>query len=337
MADWLMLDALNPPSPAELVADMQSVGARVFGMYVLRRDAEGNVMDNGSATIDHVKAVRGSGRFVLPILVPGSQPTAQDMVLAIQAAQARGIPRIAMATDIEQFSFPSYTWLAQAIAYAHSVGWRVFRYGDIVPLSQYPTADGDWISHGLIAVREGNVLPMPALPGGCIADQYAVRCLVNGHEYDASVIDSAALGNGHSVVGGVISMGGKLNPAPWLPSRLDLVVLGRDRKGYRSWNGGGAGQLDGNANYAAIDHEHTPDGGWLTIDWCWDDLNRMVIYAEDMHGHAYVCVVRADGGYDQGWTMLPVEVALPLDAVDAALGAHDTELRSALKGAIDSL
>jgi len=337
MANWLMLDALFPPDPAALVADMQLVGARVAAAYVLRRDADGHLVSNGSWTTAHVAAVRGSGGYVLPILVPGNIPTAQDMILAIQASQARGISRGAIAVDIEQFSFPSHDWLANAIAYAHSIGWRVIRYGDVAPLSAYPVGDGDWISHGLISVRAGNVLPMPALPAGCVADQYAVSCTLNGHAYDASVIDSRVFGNGLSAVGEVRSMGGKLNSAPWLPSRLDLVVLGRDRKAYRSWNGGGAGQLDGNANYAAIDHDHTPADGWSSIDWTWDDLNRQVIYAEDMHGNGYVCVVRADGGYDQGWSRIPFDVALPLETVAVVTPEPDNDLRNALRGALQNL
>lgn len=337
MADWLMLDTLFPPSPDQLVLDMRSVNARAIGMYVFRRDGQGNMVSNGSWTAAHVTAIQSDGKYVLPILVPGNVPQQGDMPAAIQAAVARGTGRTAMVVDIEQFSFPAPEWLQRAIAYAHSVGWRVIRYGDVEPLKQYPVADGDWISHGLIPVRAGQIVPVPALPNGCVADQYAVGCSINGYDYDASVISRDVFSSYPGNVGGTISMGGRLNAAPWLPSRLDLVILGRDRKAYRSWNGGGAGQLDGNANYAAIDHDHTPADGWSLIDWTWDNLNRMVIYAEDMHGFGYVCVVRSDGGYDQGWSQLPVEVATPFDTVPVIQPAPDAALRSALKGAVDGL
>src|SRR5690348_3141261 len=182
-----MLDALNPPSPDELIADMQSVGARAIAMYLLRRDSAGRMMNTGTWTVNHIAAVQASGRAVLPILVPGSVPGPNDMALAIQIANSGGIARSAVVVDIEQFSFPAPQWLAEAIKLAHDAGWRVIRYGDVGPLGSYPAADGDWISHGKITVVANRIAPMPRLPSGIVADQYSVGCVINGHDYDASV------------------------------------------------------------------------------------------------------------------------------------------------------
>lgn len=189
MADELMLDALNPPSPSELVGDLARTGATAYAFYVLRRNASGGMMDNGSVTPEHIRAVLNTGRRVLPIVVPGSAPASSDPALAIQRATAMGVPVGPIVVDLEQFSLPPAAFVVHMIAVCASQGWKLIRYGDVSVLTSYVSAAGDWVSHGFIPVRAGAIFPMPALPKGCVADQYAVACNLGDATYDASVHD----------------------------------------------------------------------------------------------------------------------------------------------------
>lgn len=189
MATGLMLDTLNPPSPDALLRDMMSVRADAVGIYVLRRDGFGNLMNTGTWTLEHVARVQAAGKRLLPIMVPGNNPQSLDASIAALHATALGITTRIMVIDIEQFSFPPAQWVREAIGSLHVHGYKVLRYGDVAGLRSYPAADGDWISHGLIPVRAGSWLPVPLLPDGCVADQYAVQVTINGTGYDVSVAE----------------------------------------------------------------------------------------------------------------------------------------------------
>jgi hypothetical protein len=187
--EGLMLDALNPPAPDQLVRDMEELGAAGIGMYVFRRNANGIDMGVGTWTAAHVDAVQRSGRFVLPIHVPGNNPQPGDPGTVLMRIRAFGVALPVVAIDIETNSFPSHAWVSGAIKEYHAASYRVWRYGDRTPLQDYPAADDDWISHGYLLVYSNRVSPRPALPGGLAADQYSVGVLHNGHEYDASVVN----------------------------------------------------------------------------------------------------------------------------------------------------
>lgn len=185
----LILDALNPPSPTELVADLEQVGAVGFAFYVLRRSADGGLLDNGTVTKAHIDAVQESGRFAFPICVPGNNPQPDDAKRAIDNALAMDVDTWLMIFDLESFSFPPHQWLADAIVTCHHNTWMAGKYGDTNVVVQYVLSDGDWFSHGRITVRRNQLQPIPALPVDGIGDQYTVGVIWNGHEYDGSVFD----------------------------------------------------------------------------------------------------------------------------------------------------
>jgi len=189
--EGLFLDALNPSSPDQLVNDLRQVGASAVGLYVLRRDASGNLLGNGDWTPGHVQAVLAAGFHVLPIVVPGSRPQDSDPQSAIDTALAFGCPVGPIVVDLETFSFPSAGWVGGFIQTVRAQGWKALRYGDVTALAGYPVGDGDWISHGYIPVRSDQLFPVPALPqvAGVVGDQYTVGVILNGTSYDGSVFD----------------------------------------------------------------------------------------------------------------------------------------------------
>jgi len=338
MAEILMVDALNPPDPDQLVADMRSVGARAVAMYLLRRDATGKMMDTGTWTVQHVAAVQSSGRAVLPILVPGSAPGPNDMALAIQIASSAGIVKSAIAVDIEQFSFPAPQWLTDAVKLAHSAGWRVIRYGDVGPLGSYPVADGDWVSHGKITVTRNQIAPMPSLPSGVVADQYSVGCVVNGSEYDASVADTAIWGDVSPLALEGTQVAGRIVRAPFDPNRLDVVWVDPDGFYRVKTSAGGAGGLDSSTQADAVDKDHVPDGGFFDADAVWDKDNRLCYLGFANNSGVYLAVQRVDGVFDQNWSPLQgVFVRVPPTSAPIVKPAPDTQLRAALKNAVDAL
>jgi hypothetical protein len=187
----LFLDALNPPAPAQLVADLAAVGATACGYYVLRRTASGGELGIGTWSSAHVTALRQAGIGLLAIIVPGDNPLPSDPLVAMDIATALGAPAGAIAIDLENFSTPSAGWVSGAIDAFRAGGWKALRYGDVALLDQYPVGDGDWVSHGYIPVRDGDWSPIPALPNvpGLVGDQYCVNVTINHSSYDASVFD----------------------------------------------------------------------------------------------------------------------------------------------------
>lgn len=340
MAEWLMLDALNPPNPAALVNDCRSVGAKAVALYVLRRNAVGGMLGVGTWTSAHVAACNDAGIATLPIIVPGSNPDAGDALHAIGAAKQYGVRTRAMVADIETLSFPSFAWVQSYGGSVRAAGWKALRYGDVGPLANYPALDGDWISHGKIPVRDGVIFPMPALPSGCVADQYAVNCVINGHQYDASVIDSSVFGA--TVARSNVTTGGAMSfvevYCPWIPGRVDTFLIepfhGRVM---RQFVGGGAGAED-NLPKTLNDWWEvgaTPIGGFepLTLNAITDDLQRWIVTAvarlDDSSGQPYELVLRIDGGYDQNWSPVGPPVALPSRSTTTST---DVELRKLLRG-----
>lgn len=196
MTDVLVLDALNPPDPDSLVSDLKSVGAVAVGIYVLRRDASGGLLSNGDWTADHVAKCLANNIGVFGIIVPGNNPLDTDPQTAMATAvNVFHLPVGVLTIDLETFSEPNPAWVQGCITELSNNKWFVVEYGDITLLHTYPVANGDWVSHGFIPVRENQLFPVPALPvvDGLIGDQYTVGVVINGHSYDGSVFDSSVV------------------------------------------------------------------------------------------------------------------------------------------------
>ncbi len=175
----LMLDALVVPSPQELVNDCRQVGAVVVGGYWWRP------WPGSTWTPEHDAALGAAGIAVLKIVVPGNAPPDPLGILW-------GLNNAVVAMDLETNSLPPPEWVSRFLYVATQINnLRPIRYGDLNVLAAYPALHGDWVSHGLIPVRAGAIEPIPELPQypGVVADQYAVEVTVNGHGYDASVIN----------------------------------------------------------------------------------------------------------------------------------------------------
>jgi hypothetical protein len=123
-----------------------------------------------------------------------------------------------------------------------------------------------------------------------------------------------------SLIGGVtkgtnnIMSGGMVQAAPFDTNRLDLVVIGSDGIVYRSYNPGGAGQIDNQTNYIGVNIENTPPGGWTEVYWCWSsgpEQWRMNIFATPGNESLYLAVIDIAGNLVQGWTKLPITVRKP--------------------------
>jgi hypothetical protein len=193
----LLLDALNPPRPAQLVADCRDAGADGCWVYAARFDAAGDDIGIGTWSRAHVDALRAAGLVTPAIIVPGDAPPAPGPLLDAVDALACDLQ---VAYDLETFSLAPPAWLARAIAETRARGRRPLRYGDVGVLATYPAADGDWISHGAgLLVRAGVLQPVPPVPAGTVADQYVVRLVVNGNNYDGSTADPAVFTGGLNV------------------------------------------------------------------------------------------------------------------------------------------
>lgn len=190
-AELILPDTLWPPAPDQLVADCRALGAAGCWVYAARRNAAGADIGIGGWTPAHVVELHAAGLVAPAIIVPGS--SWGDVGPMLDAADALGCDP-PTAFDLEAYSLPSWAWLQSAIAATRARGRRPLRYGDEAVLAGYPPADGDWWSHGAIPVRAGSWKPVPALPDGLVADQYAVEVLINGHSYDVSVADPGVFG-----------------------------------------------------------------------------------------------------------------------------------------------
>jgi hypothetical protein len=200
-----LLDAAFPPPPDQLVADCGSVRADGCWAY-----AWGPFTNYTPA---HAQALHAAGLVCPAIWVPGNRPGSFGRML--QAAVALGCDPVG-AFDIEAGSLPPAGWVADAITFVRAAGWSPRRYGDQVLLvSSYPAADGDWISH-----FEGN---SPRVQAGCtdpvivpgFAWQGCVNTQINGHEYDVSSVDPAWWGTS------------TFPPIPPLPPVVQAYIAGR--------------------------------------------------------------------------------------------------------------
>lgn len=182
--ELVALDALFLRDFDTLISDLRALGAGAACCYVHRDGG------TGSWTRELCQLVRQAGIPLLPIVVPGNNPPAPAATL--DAAAAMGFTSGPIAVDLELTSFPPPAWVGAWVELAQARGYRPLRYGDLVPLQRYPLGAGDWLSHGRIPVRAGQVRPVPLVPDGVVGDQYAVRVVApSGTSYDASVFDAS--------------------------------------------------------------------------------------------------------------------------------------------------
>lgn len=185
MSIELQLDALCPPAPDQLVADLHAVGAQAFAGYVYRTLSGGTCSFSGA----HVAALRAAGLTPVPIAVPGNSPPPPATIL--QAAAAFGFQSGIIWLDLESGSLPPSAWVQQFAQAALAAGYLPGAYGTGSTLGMYQPPRrwlADWT--GQDGTNPGSWSPVPSsILGGGGAWQYAHDFGINGHTYDASVAD----------------------------------------------------------------------------------------------------------------------------------------------------
>ena len=179
-----MLDALDPGSPAQLVADVRAAGAAGCGGYVWR---PGGV---GQWDQSHFDALAGAGLLSYPLVVPaGDGSTSPDAL--IHAAQSFGFAPggVPLVVDMEgPYNLPPASWWQAMIAAGRAAGYRVMKYGNGGDVGAYALGDG-WLEAYYV---QHSVEPFPSgLPAGTIGWQYANVVGINGITYDVNAIEEA--------------------------------------------------------------------------------------------------------------------------------------------------
>jgi hypothetical protein len=176
----LMLDAAFPPDPAGLIADITTVSADGAFLYVW------GPFVNGSPA--HVRALQAAGLHVAPIVVPGNIPSTLGAMIG--AVEAWGFQAGPVFFDFERGSDPGKPWFDAAQAFFSIHGYRAEPYGTLSVLGQYDPDDKDWVANWL---RTGILDPIPQLPPDWEAWQFVNDIVINGHQYDASVVSAAIM------------------------------------------------------------------------------------------------------------------------------------------------
>lgn len=142
-----------------------------------------------------------------------------------------------------------------------------------------------------------------------VAVQWKGAALTGGHYDETIVKDPSWLGHPApaSQIGGVMS-GGNIQAAPFDLGRLDIVEVRSDGHVMRSWDPGGAGQIDNlkDGDWIDVYPDSLPPGGMDEVSWCWswnkaDSTWRMNMWAKSA-GLVYLAVVDWSGRGVQGWT-----------------------------------
>lgn len=235
----ILLDAAFPPSPQQWVTDMNAVGADGGFVYII-----GPITHYSPA---HISAARQAGKLVVPIVVPGNFPMAVSALLA--TLKAYGFVSGPVVLDYEQGSEPPDSWNVSARATLDEAGYMTARYGTVLELGKYTPDDEDWIASWL---RKGSLDPVPELPAGRNAWQFVDDVLINGSQYDVSVVDD------------LFAIGADVALLDDIKADVDTVRTKLDAL-YQSWEvAGGAHDPNG----AAI------DVGW-TIGYMWNAISRI--------------------------------------------------------------
>ncbi len=208
----LILDTLYPPSPDQLIADLNAVGADGAAVYVWR---PGGV---GTWTPAHVRAMRAAGKICWPIVVPATD--GGDINGQLGAAQAFGFTSGPISANLELPNLPDPAWEERFDAAAAAASFTDLDYGTRYNLGLYQPDDRDWIAEW---IRTGVLEPLPTLPAGRAAWQFVNDIAINGHQYDASVVD----------------LGGDLDMDPTLAAKLDEILntlaTGSDARAPGTW------------------------------------------------------------------------------------------------------
>lgn len=217
----LMLDAAYPPAPAQWIADLNSAGAQVGAVYV---------WGGGGLhyTPAHVQAALAAGKRVLAVCVPGASPPTLATILA--ACTALGIPPGPLAFDVAagDNNFSDAAWLEAAIAGCGA--WNGGVYAQVRLRATYP-----W---GWFWEAAGPSL----LSAGVSASQYEADTVINGSEYDVSVIDPSLWTS--SLAAFVAQYSGQFTGFPgWSPSNQCTSVCLQ----WLASQGLSAGNVHGNA------------------------------------------------------------------------------------------
>lgn len=175
-----MVDAAFPPSANLWVSDMDAIGAVGGCVYVL------GPFTNYSPI--HVTLARSHDKVVVPIVVPGNSPPSYAQVwAALLNYQFSSGPVV---VDLENGSEPADAWVTGLRTYLSAMGYSIERYGTSTELGKYSPEDEDWIASW---IRRGVLDPIPTLPNGWHAWQFVDDVIVNGRQYDVSVMDDLFL------------------------------------------------------------------------------------------------------------------------------------------------
>lgn len=184
-----LLDALDPGSPAELLAAIAAAKVDGAGGYVYR--GGGSI---GGWTPAHFEVLRQAGHYLYPLAVPlgdgSTSPTPWPAITA--AAQAFGfVPGDPLVIDMERpGNLPPPSWWSNFLAAAPE--WELLKYGNNGDVGAYARGAG-WLEAFYVQLT---VEPRPtALPAGVVGWQYAHEVPINGRLWDVNAIDEEVLLN----------------------------------------------------------------------------------------------------------------------------------------------
>lgn len=338
-----MLDAAYPPpSPDQLVADMDAAGADAAAVYVY-----GPIV---RWTRSHVAAARARGKYLLPIVVPGDSPPAPVFTLA--AAAALDFTSGPIALDLETNSRPPAAWVAGWARSAAAAGWRPRRYGTGGALADYPAMEGDWVAYW---PRTGALRPTPALgdlvpalrqlrvpvPAGPILGwQYTDDVNLAHGQYDASVVVPALFAAAAPAPAAAAGEGTMLRiPGP-TPDSWHLFGTAGGRLVRVSAVSGGLGAVEAWLSQPGngwVDHGAPADlslrpgtlGGGRGLDG--NGAPRVEVHAQASDGRVWSYAIADDGSEVLAWQ------PLPSPALDAgAPGQPGPDVRPAVADALDA-
>jgi hypothetical protein len=181
----LMIDALYPAAPDQLVVDMNQIGATACLVYCWRPDGHGGI-DIGGWTPAHVARLLAANKIVVGSVVPLVEGGAINVQL--DAVAAMGIhPPALVSLDLESPGLPPSSWEEQFDAEARRRGYGDLDYGTTTSLNLYQPDDPEWQAQWL---RTGRLDPVPQLGPGQRAWQFVNDVkLQSGAVYDVSVVD----------------------------------------------------------------------------------------------------------------------------------------------------
>lgn len=259
----LLLDALYPGSPSQLVAACRAAGAAGALGYVWHGGATSH--DTGGWTKAHFDALRAGGLVTAPIasVTPGGGGGSPAYQQIIDAARAWGFGRGPLVQDMESpANLPSPAWWNGAIAAFRAAGFKAIKYGNAGDVGGYDNGDGWWKA----AYIQTRTDPVPALPPGLVGWQYADMDAIGGIDYDASVF-LATLFGGEMETTYIIGV----DPEP-------------GGHGIYRWNGSGWDKMPGGAIKVWTDTADVP--------WCMNDKGALFRWNgggwQTMPGQGYV-------------------------------------------------